>query len=69
MQVPWINQKTLKDEADGIISLLEGVMLIVPGGARAVPTVTAVKMLIDNDSLRPALVDLLNRATGAQPPP
>ena len=67
--VPFLDQKTVENDADRIIPLLEGVIGFVPGGAAAVPVLQAVKMLIDNDSLRAQFVALLNKATGAQLPP
>ena len=65
---PWIDQAKFEAAADRIIPLLEGIIDIVPGGGGAVPVLQAIKVLIDTDALRPQLVQLLNKATGAQPP-
>ena len=65
---PWIDQAKFEAAADRIIPLLEGIIGLVPGGGGAVPVLQAIKMLVDNDALRPQLVQLLNKATGAQPP-
>ena len=68
MMAPWIDQQKLEDGADRIIPLLEGIIFLVPGGGGAVPVLQAIKMLIDNDALRPQLVQQINKATGARPP-
>lgn len=64
----WINQAEVEQATDRIVPLLEGVITFVPGGAEAVPVLTAIKDLVDNDELREEFVALLNKATGATPP-
>lgn len=64
----WIDEAKVEQQADKIIPLLEGVIAFVPGGANAAPVLDAIKQLIDNDTLRPELIALLNKATGATPP-
>jgi hypothetical protein len=68
MTVPWLDEKTVEADADRIIPLLAGIIAFVPGGSAAAPVLAAIKVLVDNDTLRPELVDLLNRATGAVKP-
>ncbi len=67
--LPWIDEKKLEQDADKIVPLLQGFLAFVPGTAGAVPTLAGLKVLIDNDALRGELANLINRATGAQPPP
>lgn len=66
--IPYIDGDKLRSQADRLIPLIEAVDTFVPGASEVNSVLNVLQGIVDNDSIRTPVVDLINKLSGAQKP-